>query len=114
MIIEEEILAFLEELEHISDIQKKIATDFIKNITENVSDISDPYICETDCNTLQFAWDAKRFYLDIDINPDGLIDWFYIDRENRKQFGANKLDKIPDDFISYLIILSSFEKSINS
>jgi len=45
----------------------------------------------TNMNAVQLAWDSGRYYLDIDVFPDGTLQWFFRDRS------SNELDGTDDD-----------------
>jgi hypothetical protein len=50
-----------------------------------------PLTQPTNDGNIQLAWDQGRHYVEIDVCPDGQLEWFYRDRE------TNELDGTEDD-----------------
>jgi len=55
-----------------------------------------PLTQPTNDGSIQLAWDAGRFYVEIDVRPSGELEWFFRDRV------SNELAGTEDDAISEL------------
>jgi hypothetical protein len=53
-----------------------------------------------------FAWDNPDHHLDIEILPDGFIEWFYRNRKTEAYDGEDNLSQITEKFKQYLEIFN--------
>lgn len=66
-----------------------------KNLRRELGDrLPLPLTQTTGSGSIQLAWDAGRFYVEIDVRPSGELEWFFRDRVN------NELDGTEDEPIS--------------
>ena len=55
--------------------------------------VREPIIQITSEGDVQFAWNRGRYYLDLDIHPDGKVAWFFRDREADDVDGTEDYEK---------------------
>lgn len=64
--------------------------------------LSLPLTQPTNAGNIQLAWDKGRHYVEVDILPDGRLEWFYRDRETNELDGT---EEEPDSAISEALVL---------
>ncbi len=91
--------------------QVKTSKNLLNLLFTRIPNLSDPVMVLTDEDTLQIAWDNRRYYIDIDIYLDGTIQWSYKDRENGpKDEAITNIEELPEKFIEYLVIVNDYKQ----
>ena len=99
-------------LSNLTDDPVSLSPEYAKSIrivwsklTSLVENIQPPAAAPGGDLGFQLAWNTTKFYLDVDIAPDGHFEWFFSDKRTKLELGSEDdlLTEPPEELVRLLV-----------